>query len=195
MAKEKNYYEVLDVDVYATQDEIKQAYFKKIKIYHPDTYNGNKQQAEQITASLNLAYDTLGDEQKRQQYNSKLGIKPKAAKPENNQKTKTNKSAQGNKNNNSNKQGYKSQQSAKAEPKNQQGTKQSNNKKSAENEKNFDKNNKKTKKSGKNFNIFGKKPKEELTDEQKRNLRERRIFDIVIITLLILVVVLLIFNN
>lgn len=58
-----NYYESLGVPETATQDEIKKAYRKLAKENHPDA-GGN----EDAFKKISVAYDTLGDEKKRQQY-------------------------------------------------------------------------------------------------------------------------------
>lgn len=56
-------YEVLGVDEKASQEEIKKAYRKLAKENHPDT-GGN----EETFKKISLAYDTLGDENKREEY-------------------------------------------------------------------------------------------------------------------------------
>ena len=61
----ENFYEVLGVTETATQDEIKQAYRKLAKENHPDA-GGN----EEVFKKISVAYDTIGDEQKRQQYDT-----------------------------------------------------------------------------------------------------------------------------
>lgn len=59
----ENFYTVLGVTETATQDEIKKAYRKLAKENHPDA-GGN----EDTFKKISVAYDTIGDEQKRQQY-------------------------------------------------------------------------------------------------------------------------------
>ena len=62
----KNYYDVLGVDKSASQSEIKSAYFKLAKKYHPDV---NKEpEAATKFKEINEAYSCLSDEQKRKNY-------------------------------------------------------------------------------------------------------------------------------
>ena len=63
---EKNYYDVLGVDKNASQSEIKSAYFKLAKKYHPDV-NKDPEAAPKFK-EINEAYSCLGDEQKRKNY-------------------------------------------------------------------------------------------------------------------------------
>lgn len=67
MSDEKDYYEILGVGKDASKEEIKKAYKKLAKKYHPDL-NKDDPQAEQKFKELNEAASVLGDEQKRQQY-------------------------------------------------------------------------------------------------------------------------------
>ena len=64
---EKDLYQVLGIDKKADQKEIKKAYRKLAKKYHPDTNQGN-QAAEKKFKEINEAYDILGDEKKRKLY-------------------------------------------------------------------------------------------------------------------------------
>ena len=65
----KDYYKVLGVDKKASADEIKKAYRKLAKKYHPDANQGSKHSEEKFK-TLNEAYEVLGDEKKRQQYDT-----------------------------------------------------------------------------------------------------------------------------
>lgn len=64
---ERDYYEILGVPRTASADEIKKAYRKLAKQYHPDRNPGNKS-AESRFREVQAAYDVLGDPQKRKNY-------------------------------------------------------------------------------------------------------------------------------
>ena len=71
MADKKNYYDVLGVSKTASQDEIKSAYRKLAKQYHPDFHPGDAAAAEKFK-EINEANETLSDENKRKQYDFEL---------------------------------------------------------------------------------------------------------------------------
>ena len=68
MAK-KDYYEVLGLQKGADENEIKKAYRKLAKKYHPDTNQGNKE-AEHRFKEITEAYEVLSDPEKRKAYDS-----------------------------------------------------------------------------------------------------------------------------
>lgn len=68
MAGKRDYYEVLGVDKNATDEELKKAYRKMAKKYHPDANPDNKAEAEAKFKEVNEAYETLSDSQKRRMY-------------------------------------------------------------------------------------------------------------------------------
>ncbi len=63
----KDYYDILGVDRNATDAEIKKAYRKLARQYHPDINPGNKA-AEARFKEINEAYEVLSDQEKRAKY-------------------------------------------------------------------------------------------------------------------------------
>lgn len=70
----KNYYEILGVEKTANADELKSAYRKLAKKYHPDVYanatDAEKKEAEAKFKDINHAYEVLSDSQKRAAYDT-----------------------------------------------------------------------------------------------------------------------------
>lgn len=86
-----NFYQRLGLSQNATQEEIKKAYRKQAKRYHPDSNIGNEQAAETFKAICE-AYECLSEPEKRRLYDETLAnpqkgkakqssAKPGAAKP------------------------------------------------------------------------------------------------------------------
>ena len=67
MADKRDYYEVLGVSKGASDDELKKAFRKEAKKYHPDLHPGDKE-AEAKFKEINEAYEVLSNPEKRQKY-------------------------------------------------------------------------------------------------------------------------------
>jgi molecular chaperone DnaJ len=72
MAARPDYYKTLGVDRKATPEEIKKAYRKLAREYHPDR-NPDDAKAEARFKEISQAHDVLGDPEKRKQYDSGSG--------------------------------------------------------------------------------------------------------------------------
>ena len=67
MADKRDYYEVLGVAKNASEEDLKKAYRKQAKKYHPDLNPGDKE-AEAKFKEVNEAYEVLSDKEKRARY-------------------------------------------------------------------------------------------------------------------------------
>ncbi|MCH5350371.1 MAG: molecular chaperone DnaJ [Clostridiales bacterium] len=65
----KNYYEILGVTKTASDDELKSAFRKLARQYHPDLHPGDEVAANKFK-EINEAYETLSDPQKRSEYDT-----------------------------------------------------------------------------------------------------------------------------
>lgn len=69
MVKYQDYYKILGVDRNSTPEEIKKAYRKLARKYHPDTQpEEKKEEAEKKFKEINEAYEVLSDPEKRKKY-------------------------------------------------------------------------------------------------------------------------------
>lgn len=69
MAK-RDYYEILGVSRGADEKEIKKAYRRLARKYHPDLNPNNREEAEQRFKEINEAYEVLSNPEKRKQYDA-----------------------------------------------------------------------------------------------------------------------------
>ena len=72
MATRPDYYKTLGVDKKASAEEIKKAYRKLARKYHPDR-NPDDKEAEERFKEISQAHDVLGDPEKRKQYDNGSG--------------------------------------------------------------------------------------------------------------------------
>lgn len=75
-----SYYEILGIEVTASQGEIKKAYFRLMKSHHPDKHG---QQDDPISRLINEAYEILGNPEKRRAYDGKGRGSSSSARTEN----------------------------------------------------------------------------------------------------------------
>jgi len=68
--KKRDYYEILGVSRNASQEEIKRAYRRLAREYHPDLHPGDKE-AEERFKEISEAYEVLSDPQKRAVYDTR----------------------------------------------------------------------------------------------------------------------------
>ena len=84
-----NYYQILGLQRDVSQEEIKKAYRRIAKQYHPDSNPGNRE-AEKKFKEASEAYEVLSNEEKRENYDHKLTTewnKPKRTKTAENKTT------------------------------------------------------------------------------------------------------------
>ena len=67
MSAKRDYYEILGVQRNASEDDIKKAFRRLARQYHPDV--NKEKSAEARFKEINEAYEVLGDPQKRRAYN------------------------------------------------------------------------------------------------------------------------------
>jgi len=70
-----DYYKTLGISPQADEKEIKSAYRKLAKKYHPDAVRDNPELTERMY-EIQAAYEVLGDEEKRKQYDESLKAGP-----------------------------------------------------------------------------------------------------------------------
>ena len=70
----KDYYSILEINKDADKDTIKNAYKKLALKYHPDKNIENKKEAEDKFKEISEAYEVLGDEQKKNNYDNGQNI-------------------------------------------------------------------------------------------------------------------------
>jgi len=68
--RDSNHYETLNVNPQASQAEIKQAYRRLVKLFHPDSQQETADHQEIIR--INAAYEILGDSQRRHNYDQEI---------------------------------------------------------------------------------------------------------------------------
>jgi curved DNA-binding protein CbpA len=68
----KDYYRILSVNKDTSAQDIKRAFRQLALRYHPDRNPGDVKEAEEKFKEINEAYEVLGDEQKKRQYDRLL---------------------------------------------------------------------------------------------------------------------------
>lgn len=66
----RDYYEVLGINKNASDDEIRKAYRKLAKKYHPDVNKGKEEEAEKKFKEVTEAYEVLSDSEKKKMYDT-----------------------------------------------------------------------------------------------------------------------------
>lgn len=75
-AKRKDYYKILDISKDADTEDVKKAYKKAAKLWHPDKFQDEeeKRKAEEMFKDIGEAHDVLTDSQKRRRYDSGVDL-------------------------------------------------------------------------------------------------------------------------
>src|SRR5512132_125771 len=76
MTTTRNHYQVMGVKAGASEEEIKKAYKRLARIFHPDLNPHRKRTAEDRFKRLQEAYSVLSDPVSRQEYDQSIGIVP-----------------------------------------------------------------------------------------------------------------------
>lgn len=75
-----SHYEVLDVPVDASHDEIRRAYHRQARRHHPDAHSTSGQEivaeAHRRMEAVNAAWAVLGDPARRRAYDAEIGLRP-----------------------------------------------------------------------------------------------------------------------
>lgn len=81
-----DYYSILQIEEDAAQDEIKRAYHKMARLFHPDNFKGSQEEAAEQMAKINAAYQTLSDIDKRAVYDADRQLKDRKSNCDSNEK-------------------------------------------------------------------------------------------------------------
>ncbi len=75
-----SHYELLDVPVDASHEEIRRAYHRQARRHHPDAHSGSGQEiveeAHRRMEAINAAWAVLGDPARRRAYDAEIGLRP-----------------------------------------------------------------------------------------------------------------------
>jgi curved DNA-binding protein CbpA len=77
--REQNFYELLEIPVHATREEVEQAYRRSLEIFNPDSVAVyalfSPEELAALRRRLDEAYDTLGNLDRRRKYDLDLGLR------------------------------------------------------------------------------------------------------------------------
>jgi curved DNA-binding protein CbpA len=75
-----SHYELLEVPVDASQEDIRRAYHRQARRHHPDTHSGSGreivEEANRRMEAVNAAWAVLGDPARRRAYDAEIGLRP-----------------------------------------------------------------------------------------------------------------------